>query len=112
MGRLDVADVGYTGIGIPAFQCKDGRWHSPPRHRQLATLRPILNDRRRVVRKYAGERRHVARSVSHGARQLADRLLALRQRVQVAQAESPARLGRAYQSAQLLAFSRLSAEPA
>jgi hypothetical protein len=60
---------------------RNGRWHSPPRHRQLATLRPIPNDRRRVVRKYAGERRHVAGSVSHGARQLADRLLALRQRV-------------------------------
>jgi hypothetical protein len=91
--RFDVTDIGHAGIGIPAFQREDGRWHSPPRHCQLASLKLIPNDRRRVVRKYAGERRHVAGSVSHGARQLADRLLALRQRVQVAQAESPARPG-------------------
>jgi ATP-dependent helicase Lhr and Lhr-like helicase len=43
------------------------RRHSPPRRRQLATVRLIPNDGRCIVGKYAGQEWHVARSVDHCA---------------------------------------------
>ena len=52
---------------------------------KLAPVGLIADDRRQVVGKDSGQGRHVARSVAHGARQFPDRLLALRQRVQIAQ---------------------------
>ena len=78
---FDIADVGDARIGLLALQCKDGRGHPPPGHGQLAPVGLIADHWRQVVGKDSGQGRHVARSVAHGARQLPDRLLALRLRV-------------------------------
>ena len=52
---------------------------------KLAPVGLIADHWRQVVGKDSGQGRHVARSVAHGARQLPDRLLTLRLRVQIAQ---------------------------
>jgi Ku70/Ku80 beta-barrel domain len=56
MRRPDVANVGDAGIGIPALERVHGRWQSPPRHGELAAIRLVANDRRRIVWKDAGKR--------------------------------------------------------
>src|ERR1700730_12551789 len=56
--------------------------------RAIVSSRPswlIAHDRSRVIREDARERREIPHLVAHGARQFADRLLAFRYRIQVAQ---------------------------
>jgi hypothetical protein len=89
MRRADVADIGDAGIGFLALQRVRRRRHAPARHGEFAAIGLVANDGRSVVGIDAWERRHVARPIAHGSRQLPDRLLAFGDRVEIAHGASP-----------------------
>ena len=57
---------------------------SPPRQREFPPVRPVPYNWRAIVWKDAGQRRQIARAIVHRPRQFADRLLSLRDGVEVA----------------------------
>jgi hypothetical protein len=83
MRRRDVADIGDAWIAVLAFQAKMGEGMP---QRAAVSSRPSGWFRTIVgIRKDAGHRRQIARPVAHGASEFADRLLALRYRIDIAQ---------------------------
>ena len=85
--EVDLLTLGAQLLGPPLGrleQCLLRRRHAPARHRELAAGRGVADDRRRIVREHARQRRQVAGAVHHGARGLEDRLLSLGDRIEVA----------------------------
>ena len=77
------------GSELRPFEGEDRRRHAPARHRQLAlAILRVADDRRGVVGKDAGDRRQVAGRVAHGAGEVADRLRAFGDGVEVAHGSS------------------------
>jgi len=68
--------------------------HAPPHHRQLTAIGPVAHDWRRVIREDPRQRRQIAGPILHHPRELADRLLALGHRVEIAHAVEGATLRR------------------
>src|SRR5271166_6178595 len=63
---------------------EDRRRHAPARHCELTrAIWRVAHDGRGIVGKDAGNRRKVARRVAHGASEIADRLLPLRDAVEI-----------------------------
>jgi hypothetical protein len=87
----DWEHAGITGAPVTAMMVRGmiERDATPSGHRQFSAVGLITDDRRPVVRIDARKRRHVAGAVPHGTGELADRLLALRDRVEIAQFGGP-----------------------
>jgi hypothetical protein len=82
MRALCVADIRYR-------RTAELRWprHSPPCHSKLAdTVGRVAHDWRQVIGENAGQRRQVARSVTHRAGERDDRRLPLCDAVEIAHA--------------------------
>jgi hypothetical protein len=65
------------------------RWHAPARHNDLATLDSVAYDRRRIIRKDAGQSRKVADATVERTEQMADRIDVLRHRIEIADVDGP-----------------------
>jgi hypothetical protein len=82
VARRGVADVRDGPVA------RDRGWagEAPAHHRQLASAPARADHGRHLVRKDGGQRRHVADTVHHGPIELADRLLAFGDAVEIAHA--------------------------
>src|SRR6516165_3763570 len=89
MRRADIANVGDARVCLLALQREQRRRHAPAGHREFSTAVLVANDGSLIVRENAWQDRQVTCPVAHGARQLADGLLALGDRVEIAHAASP-----------------------
>jgi len=56
--RCRIAHVGHTRIRLLAGEREHWRRHSPARHHQLAAFGLVPDDRRRIIRENARQRRH------------------------------------------------------
>ena len=90
MRRADIANVGDARVCLLSLQGELRRRHAPAGHREFSTAVLVANDGSPIVRENAWQDRQVTCPVAHGARQISDGLLALRDRVEIAQAAFPA----------------------
>ena len=84
MRRAEVADIGNAGIGLAVLEGERRRRHPPPHHDELAAVAALADHRGGLVGEDGGQRGEVAGQILHNLRDLADRGLALGQRIQVA----------------------------
>jgi hypothetical protein len=91
--RFHIADIGDAGIGPLPLENEHWLTACPSAPSSVPAVGVIAYDRSRVIREYAIERRERSFPVGRVVRELANRLLAFRHRLQIAQRLADKRAG-------------------